>query len=1529
MPDLKTVTIFISSPGDVAAERRRCVLVINRLNQEFGRFLDVRPYLWEKEPMMAGGHFQDIIEPLPGDSDIVVVILWSRLGSPLPARTDKREYHGLDGRVPVTGTEWEVENALQAHAAKGRPDLLVYRNRSEARAAGRDGQALRQAAEQLDAMESFWTRHFKDAETGGFKLGYNSYTSADQFEETLETHLRARLKTLLPADPAAPGSGGADAGLSWYQGSPFRGLRAFDVEHAPIFFGRWQARTQVIDALSAQAERGRAFALVLGASGSGKSSLVRAGVLPLLERPGVTSGVAVWRRCILTPGAHGAADDGDVFDRLALALLERREALPEIATDYTAERLAARLREGVGGDILERALRQVANGERLSTRPDVPPPARLVLVIDQLEEIFTDARAFPPETIHRFARLLTALSDSGVVWVIATLRSDFFHRLAETPALLALADGDSQIHLSAPSGADLEQIIRLPAHAAGLTFEENPETRTGLDTVLREAAAGQDALPLLEFTLDELYRRDVEDLGRSVLTFESYNALGGLEGAIAGRAEAACAALGPDRAAAVDGVLLALAGLEAGEGTEGPENAEAATLRVVAGADLGRTAERAAVVDALVAARLLVSDAGPVAEGDGGRGRTTVRLAHEALLRRWPRYTDLLAREREFLKARGRVTAALGVWLDQDRDPARLLPDGIALAEAEDLLSRRREDLEAAAIASIAYIEASSKAARAQRDRRLRRTRLVAAAMALLAVLSAVGAGGAWVGFQGQLEAQERANSRAAEAARSAMKAEEERTRAQYERATTRIEQSRAAVDSENYRGAVSAALEAFSICNNGSVQCRKEMVDGNLTHVLSLLPNVRILDAGEPVNWVGVSPDGNSIVTAHNSGQARLWDTRFLGSAHTVALSRKAASGERFWLNRFIISADGRRALELAGPIARVFDTSDWSVVAELPHQSYVREGAIGAHGEVAVTLSDASGRNNFVHLWDIERQRVAKLGQVPDPYETYDFWVGDNRTRIAFINDEDKRIYLVEASGGEINLVQRWSPETVPEKISFYKDEDTVLTSRGDHLSVFSIDSMKPVQEFFLDGEVTRMLGAGGGVFIYSSDDGVNKAIWLNKEGDLSSIYTKHGFLSIGSLRNDRYLPLAAFDGTVMVWDTKTGHVQRGYRHRGLVPSVLRIPGSDSIVSGGFDGKLAIMDEAPLTLEKETFVGDFLEGDLGNIQCVAVHGAFLCKNIQNYFFLDEAGLASEIYRLPAWSREINLQSVEFGAFLHNRDNLLLIGKSGTQREFSIPRPDSMQKIYMAPSGRALALQRNDGSIYIYSIGESQLHEEASFNFEDPEALTWKGSDLFVLSSARLAKIGPDGTVEFSQESIDRLMRPRDANQSERWILRAGGQWVVAISTVNGAFFSCQADSMRCTRDSEFSYRSEDGYRSEINESDILAKPGSRDFRIINLQDRSKDIFIATEKGVSCVSFHATLPLLALGNYYGEVRLVNLVTGQIVAQVGRHDSAVTAISFSADGNRILSMGEELRLKSWLVGGPGIVARLRESAWGN
>jgi hypothetical protein len=127
----KRLRIFVSSPTDVPDERLRADLIVDKLSQDYSRFFTIESYRWEHEAMLASKHFQDAIEP-PSAFDIVVLILWSRLGTPLPEKTSEREYRGIDGRVPVTGTEWEYEEALKVAREKGAPDLLAFRNISPA-----------------------------------------------------------------------------------------------------------------------------------------------------------------------------------------------------------------------------------------------------------------------------------------------------------------------------------------------------------------------------------------------------------------------------------------------------------------------------------------------------------------------------------------------------------------------------------------------------------------------------------------------------------------------------------------------------------------------------------------------------------------------------------------------------------------------------------------------------------------------------------------------------------------------------------------------------------------------------------------------------------------------------------------------------------------------------------------------------------------------------------------------------------------------------------------------------------------------------------------------------------------------------------------------------------------------------------------------------------------------------------------------------------------------------------------------------
>jgi hypothetical protein len=180
-------------------------------------------------------------------------------------------------------------------------------------------------------------------------------------------------------------------------------------------------------------------------------------------------------------------------------------------------------------DRLSARAAEVQSRERLESFP----VGRLALVVDQLEELFNPTSA--PEDQLAFARVLGALARSGVVWVIATLRNDFYGRLAEVPDLLTLKGDQGQYDLLPPDVAEITEMVRQPAERAGLAYERRDPSGAALDDALIAAASkAPGALPLLQFALESLYAaRDGQ-----VLTWRAFDALGGLEGALTRRAEA-------------------------------------------------------------------------------------------------------------------------------------------------------------------------------------------------------------------------------------------------------------------------------------------------------------------------------------------------------------------------------------------------------------------------------------------------------------------------------------------------------------------------------------------------------------------------------------------------------------------------------------------------------------------------------------------------------------------------------------------------------------------------------------------------------------------------------------------------------------------------------------------------------------------------------------------------------------------------------------------------------------------------------
>ncbi len=662
--------------------------VIERLGREYAYHARLEAVLWEREPLVATHHFQDIANiPAPRSCDIVLVILWSRLGVPLPVD----RFRGALSRAPVTGTEWEFEDALAGYREKGMPDLLLYRKRASVTVSLDDDAALDEQRRQKRQVEAFLKRWFFDDAARSFTAAFHEFADAGSFEELVETHLRGLVRRRLEA--AAPGGEDAAPPRIRYAGAPFRGLLSFEPEHAAVFFGRARARHELRELVARQAARGTAFVLVLGASGSGKSSLVKAGLLPDLALPGMVGRVALCRHAIVRPSDAG----GDPIGALADSLL-RPTALPELASlSWTAAALKDLLTASPGqiATALRQGLGAAARGAGLTEHAE----ARLALIVDQLEELFTQEHLGDADR-RACVLALAALARSGLAWVIATMRGDFFDRLGSIAELAELSQGEARYLLAPPTAAEIAQVIAGPAREAGCRYEIGPDG-IGLDETIRQAA-GKDpgALPLLSFLLDQLWRGRAAD---GTLTYRSYAALGGLEGALGRRAEEVFRALPAEVQAELPSVLRAL--VTVGHGEQAVPTARTVRLsQFVPGSPARR------LVDAMLGAeaRLLVADG----DSDGAR----VRVAHEALLANWDTARRQIDQDRVDLQARARLEQAAARWLAEDRHPDLLLPPGLLLTEAQDLMARRRAELDEPVVAFIDASEAAASRLRSERE---------------------------------------------------------------------------------------------------------------------------------------------------------------------------------------------------------------------------------------------------------------------------------------------------------------------------------------------------------------------------------------------------------------------------------------------------------------------------------------------------------------------------------------------------------------------------------------------------------------------------------------------------------------------------------------------------------------------------------------------------------------------------------------------------------------------------------------------
>jgi WD40 repeat protein len=575
---------------------------------------------------------------------------------------------------------------------------------------------------------------------------------------------------------------------------PFRGLAPFDAAHAEYFFGRERLVADLVARLV-----GSTLIAVLGPSGSGKSSLIRAGLLPSLAE-GVLPGSERWRQVLMRPGEHPVRELARAVARIAPGDGER-----------------------TGVDPLASALGAIRPGERV------------VLAVDQLEEIFTACRDEGERAAFVEAIVAIAADPDQRTLVVFGIRADFYGRCAEYPDLAAQMSANNLL-VGPMRREELRRAIELPARRAGLRAEPSL-----VSALVGEVAEEPGGLPLLSTTLVELWE---ERSGRT-LRRSTYARSGGVSGAVARLAERAYGQLSPPQRERARAILLRLTDAE--QPTPVRRRVPLAELEL----ETDRTG--AAALAVLTESRLVTVDEG------------TVEVAHEALLSEWPRLRDWLAEDLEGLRLHQHLIQAAAEWQRSGSEPAELYR-GARLASALDWAESHDPELNELERAFLDESRAASER-EAERQRRVNRR--------LRNLLLGIGALLAVAVVAGVIALAERRSARD-----SATTADAQRLGAEA-LAVDRTDQA--------------LRLANTGIALDDSVATRSNL----LSALLRSPAMVGVLHGdGEDLGLVALSPDGDTLAVGDSTGTVIVFDTATRQRIGEYQAQGEVAGGPAFFVD-------------------------------------------------------------------------------------------------------------------------------------------------------------------------------------------------------------------------------------------------------------------------------------------------------------------------------------------------------------------------------------------------------------------------------------------------------------------------------------------------------------------------------------------------------------------------------------------------------------------------------------------------------
>jgi len=886
--------------------------------------------------------------------------------------------------------------------------------------------------------------------------------------------------------------------------NPYKGLRAFEEADASDFFGREALTEHLVERLASTR-----FLAVVGPSGSGKSSVVRAGLVPAL-RAGALDGSEGWRIVQMFPGAYP-------LEELEAALLRSAEDAPAS--------LIEQLEDGERG--LVRALKRVL--------PD--DGTEFVLVLDQLEEVFTlvDDEEW---RVHFLAILERAVGDPhSRLRVVTTLRADFYDRpLLYSGFAELLRD---YVEALVPLTADeFERAIARPAERAGVTFEPGL-----LAELVADVANEPGALPLLQYALTELYERREGN----VMTRDAYRAIGGVSGALAGRAEELYDGLGETAQEAARQLFLRLVTL--GEGSED-------TRRRVDRTELGALeVDQDALEEALDvfgSSRLLSFDRDP------RTGTGTVEVAHEALLREWGRLRRWIDTARDQLRLHRRLATGAREWAEADREPSFLLR-GSQLAQYDALADESRIALTED---EREFVTASREAARDELRRQQRANRRLKALLAAAGVLLVVAVVAGIVALEQRSSAQHQATV-----------------------ALARELGARAVVEPRLDR-AMLLATEGVNLQNSPETQ-------GTLLSTLLRSP-AAISTFSSPITdrpqQISLSPDGRTLAVVENSDFMRFYDTR-TRRERVPALPNALHDAPTFSRDGKIVVLFRAKGPRPAPQHLEILDARTLRHLRWLPTQTLFQTSPSGyqsplllsaddRHAYFAWTLTDQSGTHDvrtYVDEWNL----------------------GTGALRSAAVNA--RGMFAARLAGGTLELVTDNRVLILDARSLEVRSSRTIRLPASSAIGLGALSPDGTQLAFglpsgavsFIDLQSGRVsvgsgeTGAGvqglgyspTGHVMLSTDENGHVTVWNPRTAQVVETFTGHEdrVLGLTFSADGRTAYTCSLDGAIFAWDlSNTRRFGRSFAFKVADDSALPVPGTPPLAVSGDSRSFAMRLQA-----------------------------------------------------------------------------------------------------------------------------------------------------------------------------------------------------------------------------------------------------------------------------------------------------------------------------------------------------------------